>query len=90
MTCVFVHHNEVRQLPACIIFGLNPEEMTETLLLSKFPSFILSKKREKKCDFFFMRPLGYCIFIYFFICDKISMLFTKGLLASSLDEIRNL
>lgn len=49
---MFVHHKEVRQLPACIIFGLNPEEMTETLLLSKFPSFILSKKKREKCDFF--------------------------------------
>lgn len=49
---MFVHHNQVCQLPACIIFGPNPEEMTETLLLSKFPSFILSKKRKKVCVFF--------------------------------------
>lgn len=35
-------------------------------------------------------PSGNGIFIYFFIFDKISMQFTKGLLASSLDEIRNL
>lgn len=39
---------------------------------------------------FSIRPLGNCIFIYFFIFDEISMQFTKGLLASSLDEIRNL
>lgn len=35
-------------------------------------------------------PRGYCVFIYFLVCDKISMLFTAGPPASSGDEIRNL
>lgn len=59
--------------------------MTETLLLSKFPSFILSKSMVSPSG-----PQAIVFLFTFFICDKISMLFTKGLLASSLDEIRNL
>lgn len=71
-------------------FWTEPRGNDRNFVTVKIPFIYPLKKKEKKSVIFFMRPLGYCIFIYFFICDKISMLFTKGLLASSLDEIRNL